>query len=163
MKLLATKRGKADKYDALRCIRRDGSEAACDMPRQGILPHDLVHYVVESALRYRHGFLGLVAGGADIQSVLEIVHDPASRAIADEATHTEAIVESLQAQLWSGAFDRELFVEGVRGACAARGRAMPELSAIDAGEALFRHALELNTRWQQVPFHGSLELDMEHV
>lgn len=163
MKLIASKQGKADKYDRLRCIRRDGSETSCDMPRQGILPHDLVHYVVESALRYRHGFLGLVGGGAEIRYVLDIVHDPANRAVADEATHTEAIVESLQAQLWSGTFDLELFMEGVRSACDVRGRAMPDLSGIDVEEALFRRALELNARWQQVPFHGSLELGMEHV
>lgn len=163
MKLVVTKSGKADKYDRLRCIRRDGSETACDMPRQGILPHDLVHYVVESALGYRHGFLGLVAGGADIRAVLDIVHDPSNRAIADEATHTEAIVESLQAQLWSGAFDADLFIEGVRGACAVRGRAMPDLSRVDAEGALFRRALELDARWQQVPFHASLELELEHL
>lgn len=163
MKLIATKRGKADKYDGLRCIRRDGSESACDMPRQGILPHDLAHCVVESALGYRHGFLGLVAGGAEIRDIVDIVHDPANRTIADEATRIEAIVESLQAQLWSGAFDLDLFMEGVRSACDVRGRAMPELSGVDVETVMFRRAQELNARWQQVPFHGSLELDMCHL
>lgn len=54
-------------------------------------------------------------------------------------------------------------MEGVRGACAVRGRAMPDLSGIDVETAMFRRALELNVRWQQVPFHGSLELDMDHL
>jgi hypothetical protein len=163
MRLIATRHGKGDKHDTLRCIRRDGSHAETLMPRQGILPHDLVHYVVESALRYRHGFLGLVAAGADITAVMVDLHDPHNRRIADEATFAEAIVESLQAQLWSGAFDLEAFAEGVRGACAQRGRNEPDLSGIDPKRELYDAVLELNGRWQQVPFHGQLELEMAHV
>lgn len=163
MKLIVTKQGKGDKYDLLRCVRRDGSAAQTQMPRQGILPHDLVHYVVESALGYRHGFLGLVAAGADIQAVMVDLHDPHSRRVADEATHAAAIVESLQAQLWSGAFDALAFADGVAGACARRGREAPGLSRMDPARDLYDAALELNARWQQVPFHGSLELTLEHA
>ncbi|MGZ5202693.1 MAG: hypothetical protein ACXWC4_23265 [Telluria sp.] len=163
MKLIATKQGKADKYDHLRCVRRDGSETSCPMPRQGILPHDLVHYVVETGLGWRHGFLGQVAGGRDISFLTEYLHDPGNREAADQAIQAEALVESLQAQLWSGGFDREMFMEGLRGACAVRGRAVPDLSGIDVEEALYRRVLELTARWQQVPFHGSLELEMEYV
>ena len=50
MHLLAEKLGKTDKLDRLRYRRADGSETACPMPRQGTLPHDLVHYIVESRL-----------------------------------------------------------------------------------------------------------------
>jgi hypothetical protein len=163
MRLIATRHEKGDKYDSLRCIRRDGSWAETRMPRQGILPHDLVHYVVESALRYRHGFLGLVSAGADIQAVMVDLHAPDNRHIADEATYAEAIVESLQAQLWSGTFDREAFAEGVRGACAQRGRREPDLSGIDPKRELYDAVLELNARWQQVPWHGTLELEMSHL
>jgi hypothetical protein len=163
MRLIATRQGKGDKYDTLRCIRRDGSWAETLMPRQGILPHDLVHYVVESALRYRHGFLGLVAAGADIKAVMVDLHDPHNREIADEATYAEAIVESLQAQLWSGAFDPDAFAEGARGACAQRGRNEPDLSGIDPRRELYDAVLELNGRWQQLPWHGALELEMAHL
>ncbi|MGZ5202141.1 MAG: hypothetical protein ACXWJM_17565 [Ramlibacter sp.] len=163
MKLIATKQGKTDKYDELRCIRRDGSESSCPMPRQGILPHDLVHYVVETGLGWKHGFLGQVAAGRDISFAAEYAHDPGNREAADQVVQAEAVVESLQAQLWSGAFDGAMFMEGVRGACEVRGRGMPDLSGVDAEAALFRRALELGARWQQVPFHGSLELEMEHV
>jgi hypothetical protein len=38
-------------------LGRNDSETTTAMPRQGILPHDLVHYVVESGLGWRHGFL----------------------------------------------------------------------------------------------------------
>ena len=70
-------------------MRRDGSTTGCAMPRQGILPHDLVHYVVESTL----------------------------------------------------------------------GRSVPALPA-DAGRWMFDAVLALDARCQQVPWHGTLELDL---
>jgi hypothetical protein len=165
MKLIAERLGRNDKLDRLRCIRRDGSETATSMPRQGILPHDLVHYVAESGLGWRHGFLGMIEAGHDIGWTMEQTHGPANasnaanRAVADQAIHAEAVVESLQAQLWSGAFDEALFLDGVRSACEARGRGVPALAA-GIGGMLFEQALALQARWQQVPFHGQLELEM---
>jgi hypothetical protein len=159
MKLVAERLGRTDKLDRLRCVRRDGSETATSMPRQGILPHDLLHYVVESALGWRHGFLGMIAAGADIGWTMQQTHDPANRDIADQAIHAEAVVESLQAQLWSGAFNEAAFLDGLRDACQARGRSVPVLAA-GAGETLFEQASALNARWQQVPFHGTLALEM---
>jgi hypothetical protein len=159
MKLIAQRQGRTDKLDLLRCVRRDGSETAVAMPRQGILPHDLMHYVVESGLGWRDGFLGLVAAGADIGWTMEQAHDPANLTIADQAIHAEAVVESLQAQLWSGVWDEALFIDGVRGACEVRGRSVPALPS-GVGRTLFEQALALDARWQQVPFHGALELEM---
>jgi hypothetical protein len=159
MKLIAERLGRNDKLDRLRCIRRDGSETATSMPRQGILPHDLVHYVAESALGWRHGFLSMIAAGADIGWTMERTHDADAQDVADQAIHAEAVVESLQAQLWSGAFDEDLFLEGVRSACEVRGRSVPKLPP-GAGQQMFEQALALNARWQQVPFHGVLELEM---
>lgn len=162
MKLIAERLGRLDKLDRLRCIRRDGSETATAMPRQGILPHDLVHYVAESGLGWRQGFLGMIAAGADIGWTMEQTHDPANAAnaaIADQAIHAEAVVESLQAQLWSGGFDDALFLDGVRSACAARGRSTPAL-ADGIGATLYAQALALDARWRDVPFHGALELAM---
>jgi hypothetical protein len=159
MKLIAQRLGRTDKLDRLRCIRRDGSETFTAMPRQGILPHDLVHYVVESGLVWAHGFLGMIAAGADIGWTMQQTHDPANAVLADQAIHAEAVVESLQAQLWSGAFDEALFLDGVRSACEVRGRGLPVLPD-GIGQTLFEQALALNARWQQVPFHGMLELEM---
>ena len=53
MKLIAEKKGPRDKADLLRFVRRDGSTSQCALPRQGTLPHDLIHYVVESRLPLR--------------------------------------------------------------------------------------------------------------
>jgi hypothetical protein len=153
MKLIATKLGKNDKYDQLRCIRRDGSETATTMPRQGVLPHDLIHYVVETTLGYGYGFLGIVAKGADIGFAMQQTHDLDNPQLADQATHAEAIVESLQAQLWSGGFDLE-------SACAMRARPAPDLGGIDVERRLYDGVIALAERWRQLPFHASIELDM---
>lgn len=159
MKLQALRGARADKADLLRCLRTDGSATSTPMPRQGTLPHDLIHYVVESTLGWRHGFYGMVAGGADIGWTMERVHDAASADVADQAIHAEAVVESLQAQLWSGVFDDIMFVDGVRAACAARGRSVPPLPD-GCGAALFAAVLALDARWRQVAWHGVLELEL---
>lgn len=163
MKLIATKQSRHDKHDLLRCVRQDGSSASCSMPRQGILPHDLIHYVVETALRYRHGFLGQVAAGADIGYAMAQNHAPRDSGLANQATHTEAMVESLQAQLWSGAFDAGQFSVGLASACAMRGCAPPDLDAVDIRAALYERALELGRLWARVPYFGTLELEMAGV
>ncbi|WP_017171899.1 hypothetical protein [Xanthomonas phaseoli] len=94
MKLIAEKLGKSDKADRLRFFRADGSETQCAMPRQGTLPHDLIHYIVESALPLKHGFLSQVAAGSDAGFVMQAVHDPSNRSVETESVQAEAIVEA---------------------------------------------------------------------
>jgi hypothetical protein len=162
MKLIAEKLGKADKLDRLRYVRADGSSTETAMPRQGTLPHDLIHYVVESGLGLKNGFTGLVARGANATFAMESTHDPEGRNVDTEAIQVEGIVEALQTQLWSGQFDMDDFAEGVRTACLMRER--PTFDAIDAqaGQRLFDQALALNAQWMAVPFHGALTLEF-HV
>ena len=157
MKLLAEKLGKNDKLDRLRFIRSDGSETLCAMPRQGTLPHDLVHYVVESALPLKHGFLSLIAAGSDAGFVMQAAHDPTNLSVETEAVQAEAIVEALQTQLWGGTFDRESFLQAVLMATTSRNKPVFEFSG-NAPEALYCDALLLLDHWNQVPFHQTLEL-----
>jgi hypothetical protein len=161
MKLIAEKRSKTDKYDVLRFVRNNGSCTEALMPRQGILPHDLVHYVVESALPLRHGFLSLLARGAEAQFVMDSVHDKSNPNVETEAVQAEAIVEGLQAQLWSGAFDEAAFKEGAAAACTARGKQPFNFSALalDLKAALYDRAQALNEQWKSAPFYSTLTLD----
>lgn len=158
MQLTAEKLGKSDKLDRLRYLRADGSSTSSSMPRQGILPHDLVHYVVESALPLQHGFMSQVAAGADAAFVMQAAHDPANTRIAVEAVQVEAVVEALQAQLWNGGFDSESFNEGVLGACIARAMPAPNLEGLDAEKALFERALALNQQWSELGYFQSITL-----
>jgi hypothetical protein len=159
MKIIAEKGGKADKLDRLRYLRKDGSSTETAMPRQGILPHDLVHYVVETRLGLKHGFTGLVAQGADATFAMESMHDPASEDVAAEAIQVEGIVEALQTQLWSGQFSDDDFIEGVRTACLMREQPAFAFAGPDVGQILFDAALALDAQWQLVPFHGALTVD----
>ncbi len=161
MQLIAEKRAKTDKYDVLRLVRNNGSATTCQMPRQGILPHDLLHFVVESALPLRHGFLSLLARGADAQFVIAAVHDPLNKDVEAEAVQAEAIVEGLQSQLWSGAFDQQAFIEGAASACAARDQPPFDFSRldIDLKHALYERALELHQLWSAAPYYGTLSLE----
>jgi hypothetical protein len=161
MKLIAEKRSKTDKYDVLRFVRNNGTCTDAVMPRQGILPHDLVHYVVESALPLRHGFLSQLARGADAQFVMEAVHDAANMEVEAEAVQAEAIVEGLQAQLWSGTFDEEAFLAGAASACTARDKPPFDFAALnlDLKTALYDRALALNERWNATPHYSTLTLE----
>lgn len=163
MNIIAAKLSKIDKYDRFRCIRRDGTETSTVMPRQGILPHDLIHYVVESELHYKNSFLGMIAKGLDIGFTMGLVHDPKNLALEDQAAHAEAIVERLQAQIWNGSFDGEMFHFGLEGACSSRGRPVPDLSGIDVEVRLYGGVMALSRKWLQVSYHGSLELEMPHL
>lgn len=157
MKLVAHKRPANEKLDRLEYVRDDGTRSTIDMPRQGILPHDLIHYVVEQGFAMRDGFLSLVAAGGDARYVMEMSHDARNRDRAARAVQAEALVEALQTQLWAGAFDREAFEYGVQTASSARGIPVPVLDR-DA-ELLFDRARQLAQQWAQVPAHGTLELE----
>ncbi len=161
MKLIAEKLGKADKMDRLRYVRAAHGTTETSMPRQGILPHDLVHYVVEQGLGLANGFTGLIARGGGAGFVMELTHDSAGKDVDTEAIQVEAIVEALQTQLWSGQFDNDDFLEGVRTACLAKDKPAFPFADPQAGRQLFERALELNAQWQAIPFHGSMTLDFE--
>lgn len=158
MKLIAEKLGKGDKNDRLRFVRADGSEAQIAMPRQGALPHDLVHFVVESALTSKHGFLSQIASGSDAGFVMKVVHDCSNPAVETEAVQVEAMVEALQTQLWGGFFDPDAFTDAACSASAARGKAAFDMSGIDPKAVLYDHALALQECWSLVPYHQSMEL-----
>lgn len=158
MKLVARKSAAREKYDRLEFLRRDGTRAEIDMPRQGVLPHDLVHYLVETGFGFTSAFLSLVARGADARYVMELVHDPANAELDREAIVAEAIVEALQTQLWSGTFDFESFEYGVRTACDARNVAPPTQLDPIAARRVYEAAVNLNAEWSKVPPHGTLEL-----
>jgi len=159
MKLTARKLGKSDKSDLLICTRADGSTTQVAMPRQGVLPHDLVHYVVETALPFRHGFLSQVADGASIafDAGVSYVDGPARHVL--ESGQVESLVEALQTQLWAGAFDAAAFVEGARLACESRQLPAPALAGLDLEAQLFDRARRLHEAWMQVAPQQAVTLE----
>jgi hypothetical protein len=149
MQLIATRHAASDKVDHLRCVRADGSTTETAMPRQGALPHDLVHALVETALGFSDGFMGLVARGADIAFAAKAFHEYIDPARHAQVAQAESVVEALQTQLWGGAFDAEAFAYGVETACAMRQVPVPDLAGCDA--ALFDRVVALGRAWNALP------------
>jgi hypothetical protein len=159
MKLIATKAAANAKFDRLRFERSDGSHSEIEMPRQGILPHDLIHFVVEQGLGMRQGFLSLVANGAAASFAMEVLHGPEAKERQRQAVQAEALVEALQTQLWSGTFDAALFHYGLQTACVSRSIDVLVDVSDAAALALFDEALRLNEVWRAVAPFETLTLD----
>jgi hypothetical protein len=157
MRLVARKDSAQARQDRLAFIRADGSSCEIDMPRQGILPHDLVHFAVEDGLRMHGGFLSMVANGADARFAVQVAHEPESRYTAREAVVAEAMVEALQSQLWNGAFDYAAFAYGLETACAVRGVDAPAAPAAVDVARVYDTVLRLHERWQALPPQAAIE------
>ena len=80
----------AGKYDKL-LIQGKGRELAIDCPKQRIIPHDLIHYAIEKVMGLR-GFVRLVTEGRPEAELRHADYD---------ALLGEALVETLQAEMWS--------------------------------------------------------------
>lgn len=150
MKLVFTRR--SGKADLLEITRADGSTAEVDCPKQGMIPHDMVHYAVERTL-HADGFLGRVAQGAGLGF---------ADGIADSAEPIERLVEAMQADTWSnaGASDVEELIGLYRLSCEARGHAaLPVTPAHIA--AIRADMADLAARWGALPVGGSLTLQLD--
>ncbi|MDT8760457.1 hypothetical protein MZO42_17285 [Sphingomonas psychrotolerans] len=146
MELIFTKG--AGKFDRL-VLRRPGfADQAIDCPKQRIIPHDMVHFAVESVLEAR-GFLRRAAAGerADFNMAAE-----------SESDGVERLVETVQGDAWSGgstAPDEVLALYGVT--CDARG--CPPLPVdMAAIEAIRTRVAELTCDWEAVPIGGTMTM-----
>jgi hypothetical protein len=136
------------KYDLMEVIRGDGAVERIDCPKQGIIPHDMVHYAVEDTLSIR-GFIGRVAEGeaADFRMASEAKSDGVER-----------LVEVMQGDGWSGgATPAAEMIDLYRVTCAARVCSMLPVDEA-AIEAVRRRIAELTQAWAAVPEGGTLVL-----
>ena len=136
------------KFDQMRVIRRGRPPEVVECPKQGIIPHDMVHYAVEHTLALR-GFLARVAEGeaADFQ----MAGDPMSDGV-------ERLVEVVQGDQWSGAKSPAAdLIAMYRVTCDAR--ACPMLAVDEAAIDAVRAAIvDLSAKWEALPIGGCLEL-----
>jgi hypothetical protein len=152
VRLVAIKGKASDRRDRLRYCRADGSSVEIDLPRQGILPHDLVHGLVEEGFGLRGGFMATVAAGAspEFQSA-KALRPTVELGVA------ESMVEAMQTQLAQGRFDYEAFHYGVVTACGARAiEAVPPLDP-DVAYGVFEAAIALNAQWKSLAPTRTLE------
>lgn len=143
--------------DTLTCVRPDGSTTVGEMTRQGILPHQAFHFVVETTLRWRDSFFGHVARGGTLEQVTSQLHAPKIDASKHaQALQCEALIECLQADQWGGASDPVTFAETLIRTCRRRHVPPPDIDADELTRV--RAALrEFGAAWRPLPPGQSLE------
>jgi len=146
MQLIFTKgAAKTDRME----VRRDGVVTdRIDCPKQGIVPHDMVHYAVENVL-HRRGFIGRVLEG-----------EAASfRMVADsESDGVERLVEVFQADGWAGwNTPPQDLLDLYQVTCKAR-QCAPLTVSLDDLESVRQKLLLLTQRWQAVAVGDALVL-----
>lgn len=153
MKLVFTKDGGSNprKYDRLDIVTAAGPQPPIDCPKQRIIPHDMVHFAVEIEVATR-GFLGLAAagGGTGFTAAGDDAH---ARAI-------ERLVETVQAEAWSGATVADGdFIALYHVTCAARGD-LPLVIDSAAVAGIRARLADLTERWEAVAPGGTLTLEL---
>ncbi|MBL8560008.1 MAG: hypothetical protein JNM47_14890 [Hyphomonadaceae bacterium] len=103
---------RAGKYDAM-LVTRDGRVEEIPCPKQRPIPHDMFHFAVETVLQKR-GFMHRAAAGEGVG--FRMADEPTSNAV-------ERLVETMQADTWSGRPDPAEVIELFETTCAARGDA----------------------------------------
>ena len=133
------------KHDHLHIERGALPVETIQCPKQGILPHDMIHYAVESILPLR-GYLTLLREGkpADFSTAGDEV-----------AAAIERLVEAFQAEMWSERVPAADLIALYEHACAASGHAAAPVSEEDV--KLIRIRIdELSAAWAKVPEKGAL-------
>jgi hypothetical protein len=152
-----TKDPPATGHDTLTCVRPDGSATSAALQRQGVLPHEAIHFVVETSLGWRDAMFGDVERGATLEEAHLKLHG-GSRAWSKmtQALQTEALVDALQTEQWSGAHDPAAFAEQLIAACRRKGVPPPDVTAeeIDRVRTAVR---EFGAAWRPLAPGRSLE------
>ena len=122
---------KGAREDRVTVTRAAGAGVSFQFPKKGPLPHDAVHYVVESVMGLQQAFWGRIAAGQSPDSIQQLAHvgghpsaKRAGKPAADivEMLQAERLVECLEADAWSGgAGDVATFSEVYTAACAQSG------------------------------------------
>ena len=118
-------------------------------PKQGIIPHDMVHYAIESTLAHR-GFLGMVAGG-------EAAAFTTRGGDSEEAI--ERLVETFQAEMWGGRVPAEDLLATYEHACVSKGHPIVPVTLEDV-TSIRERLDDLTGEWSEVPVNGSLVVEM---
>lgn len=158
---------KGSGQEHVRIARDDGTAMEFRIPSKGPVPHDAVHFFVESELGLGRGFWGSVAAGEDPGAIQRRAraggHASASRAGVPDAglvelLQAERLVECFEAESWSSASDHA----GLMALAHAGWEAshVPPLPCTQAQAQRIRDAIAAFGRtWQALPPGGTLELD----
>ncbi|MBY0306247.1 MAG: hypothetical protein K2W86_14000 [Sphingomonas sp.] len=136
------------KVDWLNVVRADGTRERIDCPKQRIIPHDMVHYIVEREIGAR-GFMSRVRDGE--AASFAMIGDAESDGI-------ERLVEVVQADAWSGGSDDAAFIDLYRVTCDARDCQPLPIDA-SAVRTIRARIAALQATWDALPVGATLTLD----
>ncbi|OYZ15546.1 MAG: hypothetical protein B7Y35_05585 [Sphingomonadales bacterium 28-64-96] len=149
MKLTFTKG--AGKFDRLDIVAADGPRPPIDCPKQGIIPHDMVHWAVES-IAEAAGFLHLIADGGDGGFRTGIENRTAQS--------VERLVEMFQGEGWSQtALPDDEFIALYAVTCEDRGDTPLPITATLL-TAIRARIADVTAQWAAVPVGGQLALEL---
>ncbi len=143
-----TKHPAAIDHDSISCVRLDGTSTSGQLARRGVLPHEAIHFVVETTMGWRDAFFGRVAAGDTLENAGRTLHDPR----IDWAKHVqglqcEALVACLEAEQWGGPSDPATFALKLITDCRRAGVTPPDIDADEV--ARVRTALrEFGAAWR---------------
>jgi hypothetical protein len=164
---------KGEREDRIKAVRADGSSVYTAFPHKGPVPHDAVHFYVESALAIPDAFWGTVARGEHPEAIAALAkaagHASASRAAIPEESivrlvQAERAVECFEADLWGGSGSSP---ETIRDTIAAgcEQSLVPPLEITDEAIECIRSSLrDMRARWSAAAagdhllFHWRVEL-----
>lgn len=156
MKLQLKKRGSGEAIVTF--VRDDGSNTSGQLGQAGFgATHDLAHYVVETTLRTREGFYGLLASGWDIA---DFERRGAAGEISDAAIAIECVIGALTNCLFNAATPTAeefnwLVAAALRGVRPAS--RSPEFDDATL-HAMLAELRVLVQRWRELPPGDTLEL-----
>lgn len=153
--------------DWIEISRDEESPEKTSFPKKGPMPHDAVHFIVETELKLRNGFWGMVADGVRVADVQDIAkkagHASASRARLPDASivellQVERLVECFEADIWSGADDVELFQDIARVACESS--FVPDMQiSTDAIKAIRSQLKKFQAAWTVAPIGHTVSFE----
>jgi hypothetical protein len=130
-------------------------------PKQRIIPHDMIHYVVEKCFPFE-GFIELVFKGHEPGKIMMVLGGVAPKLSSEYSPApwiTESLVESLQALLWNDDHSFEDFQYLYRKACEMRKIEDQPIQREQFQQCMTLTA-ELTERWQRLPDGEALEFQL---
>jgi hypothetical protein len=140
----------------LEVIRDDGTREARDLETRSALPHDLVHYAVESEAGLGASFYGRLARGETYEALMT---EPSGDA---EAMQTEAVVARIQGiakdDAWYRA-DPEEVARSITAGFRSLGHEPPTWLTGDLIARVRERLRRVQGQWRATAFHQNLVLE----